>query len=558
MLGEIKIIAVPNFEDLAGQSDGYYGNNNKELDFRKDRGGEYVFAVFKDTDDPTQYITGVSVQTRNEYGIAFTSGGKEYTPVPFYQAKTHHDGSYRGGLNGRNYGAYGGAYTGQAHVYVSRTGNDDFNEKVLKSAYVTTTKPNSGDWSGPHAGGKRYFVFSWHHHDSKYKATGNLQTHERYCAGCKLIKEEPHTFDQLFGNDTWTQFRKQDERREAFHYKKCKKCGEVVTDAHQWSSYVSDGNKHNKKCLLCDLVIASGHDDFGKVKLPVDEKYHMLYCGDCGFIEKVRHDFGDEKTVRSRDCERTISEHVCKQCSHHAFFEETGIGHKYDEQGICTREDCLHPFERPAVEYQGNDSTFVVKNYGNLYWVADFVNHDHPKTNVRLAEDLKADDYMRVAWRPIGNSDDTPFQGTFDGGGHIINMLQTEEPVASSGYRGLFGTIAKGGTVKNLTLASCIIRGWDNVGGVAGVNNGTIDQCHVVFSILKTIGTGMNIGGICGLNRGTITGCTTGRNVWVGSVTDYAGGICGTNDSGTLSGNVSAAICGSGSDAKLPETAAGR
>jgi hypothetical protein len=38
-------------------------------------------------------------------------------------------------------------------------------------------------------------------------------------------------------------------------------------------------------------------------------------------------------------------------------------------------------------------------------------------------------------------------------------------------------------------------------------------------------------------------------------VLDYAGGICGTNEGGTLSGNVTAAICGSGSDAVLPEAA---
>jgi len=91
---------------------------------------------------------------------------------------------------------------------------------------------------------------------------------------------------------------------------------------------------------------------------------------------------------------------------------------------------------------------------------------------------------------------------------------------------------------------------------VAGVNEGTIKDCHVVFSIMSSVGSGMNLGGICGLNRGSITGCTTENNVWVGGVRDYAGGICGTNEGGTLSGNTYAAICGSGSDAALPETAA--
>jgi hypothetical protein len=164
---------------------------------------------------------------------------------------------------------------------------------------------------------------------------------------------------------------------------------------------------------------------------------------------------------------------------------------------------------------------------------------------------------MRVPWRPIGDTDSTAYQGTFYGDGHIISMLQTEEPVAGCGYRGFFGVIAKGAVVKDLTLAACNMRGWDYIGAVAGVNNGTIDQCHVVFSIMNSISSGINIGGICGMNKktGTISGCTTGDDVWVGGVRDYAGGICGTNDGGTLTNNISAAICGSGSDAVLPETA---
>jgi hypothetical protein len=109
--------------------------------------------------------------------------------------------------------------------------------------------------------------------------------------------------------------------------------------------------------------------------------------------------------------------------------------------------------------------------------------------------------------------------------------------------------------VKNVALAACNFSGWNNIGAVAGVNEGTISGCQVVFSVLSSIGTGMNIGGICGLNKGTITDCTTQNSVWVGGVRDYAGGICGTNEGGRLSGNKFAAICGSGSNAVLPEVA---
>ena len=561
LLTEIKIVAVNDFDQLNPQAGGYSGAGNKDLDFRKGKGGGYVFALFKNSVNPSQYITDVKVTTRSSYGIRFNEGGKEYSPTPFFQVSEHYDQMYRGGLNGRNYSIYGGDYKGQDHVYVSRTGNTDFKNRVLKSAYVVTSRPSAlpanSYYSGPHAGGDRYFVFTWHYHAPKYKSTGDINTHIRYCDrdNCMLSKTEPHRFAKLYGNDTWTQRKQTDPLKEKSHFKKCLDCGQEVYDDHQWASYVSNWNDHSKRCLSCDYVMQSNHQNFGKQKLPVDENYHMIYCDDCGFIEKQRHDFGSDRTERLRDCEHILTEYTCKQCLHHAFFEEPGLGHDYDTYGICRRSECQHPFERPAVEPLGDDSVYVVKNYGNLYWVADYVNRSHPKINIRVDEDLKADDIMRLPWRPIGYDDNTAFQGTFDGGGHVIAMLQTEEPVAGCGYRGLFGTIAKGATVKNVTLTLCNMRGWNNIGGIAGVNDGTIVECHVLFSIMNSIGTGMNVGGICGLNRGTISGCTTGTDVWVGSIRDYAGGICGTNDGGSLSGNISAAICGSGSDAKSPETA---
>jgi hypothetical protein len=237
------------------------------------------------------------------------------------------------------------------------------------------------------------------------------------------------------------------------------------------------------------------------------------------------------------------------------YFNEPGMGHEFDENGFCTRKKCLHPYERPAVEHSGSDSTYVVKTFGNLYWIADYVNNRRPKTHFRLANDLIAENFVKLPWQPIGTTDSTAFEGTFDGGGHVITMLQTEQPVAGCGYRGLFGAIGKGGVVKNVGMAGCDIRGWDYIGAIAGVNEGTIDSCHVIFSVMSSIDMGRNLGGICGLNKGTINKCTTESNVWVGGVRDYAGGICGTNAKGTLTGNVFEAICGSGSDATLPEAA---
>ena len=572
LLTDIKVVAIQEFKDLDGQAQGYHGTGDKDLDFRKGRGGGYVFVVFKNSPDTAKYITELKVTTRTAYGVPFDEGDKKYNPVPFFQADEHKDDKYKGGLNGRNYSIYGGNYIEQPHIYISHTGVQDFDKKLIKDAYVTTSKPKNlrsdQEYTGGHAGGGRYIVYTWHTHEPKYRPktsdeapTGDINVHIKYCDRdqCGIETEEPHRFIQLVfeGVDTWMQLDKTNPKAGKSHYKKCKDCGQIVYDDHKWATYVSDNESHTKMCLVCDYVEDAGHKNFGKQQLPVDENYHIIFCDSCGFMKKLRHDFGDNRFIVSQDCEQTVVKYTCKQCFHEAYFEEAGVGHDYDAYGICRRANCLHPYQQPEVETLGKDSVYVVKSYGNLYWVADYVNNRRPKTNIRLANDLIAESFIQQPWRPIGATDSTAFQGTFDGGGHVISMLQTEKPVAGCGYRGLFGVVGKNATVQGVSISSCKMRGWDYIGAVAGVNEGTIKDCHVTFSVMSTIDSGKNLGGICGLNKktGTISGCTTGGDVWVGGVRDYAGGICGTNDGGTLTGNVSLAICGSGSDAILPDVA---
>lgn len=565
MVTDFKVLALQEFSEVGPNSAGYYGADSEDLDFRKGRGGGYVFVVFKKSDNPADtvnYITDVVVTAKREnmYGQNYTDGDNQYIRANYFQVKKHEDKTWYGGLNGRNYSIYGGAYSGQDHIYLCHTGSLDFNKRVLKDVKVLTSKqvylePNQTQ-SGPHAGGGRCFLFTWHTHKSQFKPV-DTNCHRHYCGSedCGLDRLENHRFDQRYGNDIWGQYPSSNDSCGTHHYKICIDCGRKIPQEHHFATYVSNWDSHTKRCLVCGYVDNADHAGFGRQKIPVDEKYHIIYCDSCQFMKRLEHDFSLNRYVKHEDCDKTLVEYTCSQCYHHAIFEEKGLGHEFDANGICRRPNCLHPYEQPTVERSGGDSTFVVKNYGHLYWVADYVNNRRPKTNIRLANDLVADTLITPRWHPIAAADSIAFQGTFDGDGHVISMLQTEEPVAGSDLRGLFGVIGKGGTVKNVVVAACDMRGWDYIGAVAGVNEGTIDGCHVVFSMISSIGSGKNLGGICGLNKGTISSCTTEKTVWVGGVLDYAGGICGTNEGGTLSGNVTAAICGSGSDAVLPEAA---
>ncbi len=114
------------------------------------------------------------------------------------------------------------------------------------------------------------------------------------------------------------------------------------------------------------------------------------------------------------------------------------------------------------------------------------------------------------------------FSGTFDGGGHTISGYQSTD-----GYvEGLFRYIEKDGVVENLHLSGNIESAEDEecIGGICGVNYGTIQDCSFEGSM-----SGRDtVGGIVGVNEGTglVTRCKV-----TGHVDGYymTGGIAGLN-----------------------------
>lgn len=129
------------------------------------------------------------------------------------------------------------------------------------------------------------------------------------------------------------------------------------------------------------------------------------------------------------------------------------------------------------------------------------------------------------------------FNGTLDGDSNTISGIRYREAFPND-YRGLFGNVGNGGTIKNLTLADSRISGMDYTGGIAGITNAgaIIDNCAVADNVdIHYCHTNTNYhGGIVGENCGTIKDCTsratlsTDNNLTV----NYCGGIAGFNYSG--------------------------
>ena len=168
--------------------------------------------------------------------------------------------------------------------------------------------------------------------------------------------------------------------------------------------------------------------------------------------------------------------------------------------------------------YDADNNTYNVTSEEGLRAMAELVNGGENNINITLAKDIT----LTEVWTPIGNSS-YPYVGTFDGDNHSITGLT----IQNAGDRiGLFGQVGDNGTVKNLKLTEVNVSGYNNVGAVAGWNNGTISGCSV-SGIIKG---GQSVGGVVGNANGNVTDCSVEGMVIGTNNSSQAGGIVGNAD----------------------------
>lgn len=140
--------------------------------------------------------------------------------------------------------------------------------------------------------------------------------------------------------------------------------------------------------------------------------------------------------------------------------------------------------------------------------------------------DLGANGASGLKWPMIGDDDDNPFRGTFNGNGHTISNVYVnnnyglghdEEGLTIKMPRvaGLFGV--NEGIIQNLTVQNGYFLGVghlrlpinndiDCAGAIVGINNGTIENCAAI-QVSPEVRYNHYAGSICGQNNGTVTGC---------------------------------------------------
>lgn len=165
------------------------------------------------------------------------------------------------------------------------------------------------------------------------------------------------------------------------------------------------------------------------------------------------------------------------------------------------------------------DGSYTVRTAeGLLKWAAAVISGND--INCTLAADI---DMTKESWTPIRTGLAPQYNGVFDGNRHTIiglgNCLLEEND----------------GEVRNLTLVNptglTLLGSSFSAGAVAGRNEGTIENCHVVGGSVK--GDACS-GGIVGINGGIIRACSSSAMVTTDGYNDTrGGGIVGAN-SGTI------------------------
>lgn len=212
----------------------------------------------------------------------------------------------------------------------------------------------------------------------------------------------------------------------------------------------------------------------------------------------------------------------------------------------------------PAAEIGGSGTEsdpYVIYNAAQLAKARDMINSG--TYNADWYE-LRADiDLNNVNWEPIGlapkyietetiikddgtetkkakTTSEIPFRGHFNGNNHIIKNIKIAAAAGDKMYTyyGLFGSVS-GGTITNLGVENIDIKignsnDYDRVtgiGGLAGLLNGTVENCYVKNSSIKMthMGAGYDtVGGFIGVIR-RLYAKTSVKNCYTYNVKIHAG-----------------------------------
>lgn len=172
----------------------------------------------------------------------------------------------------------------------------------------------------------------------------------------------------------------------------------------------------------------------------------------------------------------------------------------------------------PLTAFAAGESIIHISTVKDLKQFADHCRRDNWSKGkaVYLDNDLDLPDSMTLVI--------ASFAGSFDGGGHTISNVSISEAGSNTGF---FGIVLKNGVVSHLNIEGKYKpQGvMSRLGGIAGTNYGTIENCTYNGKIKAD----SELGGIVGRNKesGVVSGCEVSGTI---EGNTSCGGVVGYNE----------------------------
>jgi hypothetical protein len=158
-----------------------------------------------------------------------------------------------------------------------------------------------------------------------------------------------------------------------------------------------------------------------------------------------------------------------------------------------------------------------------------------PEAHYILVDNIDASDTAAGdGFNPVGVNS-IPFTGSLNGDGFEITNLTINRP--DEQYVGLFGVIGDGATIENVYMESADVTGGNEVGILAGSNDGDILNSYTTGTVNGT----NDVGGLVGRNNGLIQ---QSFSLAVTNGSDKVGGLVGNNSSTILSAYATGDVTG--------------
>lgn len=216
--------------------------------------------------------------------------------------------------------------------------------------------------------------------------------------------------------------------------------------------------------------------------------------------------------------------------------------------GFALENNQIKLAEKPAPVWaargKGTEaSPYIIETYdqlagfaANVSGTGDYVSEANTFEGqyIKLSDSFPATSGTATALTAaIGTSSSNSFKGHFDGNGKTVALNINSE----NDNQGLFGYVATGGVVENVTVTGTV-TGQSYAGGIVGANAGTVQNC-VNGATVSGVG---RLGGVTGGNNGTVQNCV--NKAAVSGTGDRVGGVSASS-SGTVQSCVNeAAVSG--------------